>query len=84
MAEHEQALPESDGENGEDAVYHYKPSTAPTEPPKRVVSASPSMTETLFDLGFGERVVGVVGDSLFPAAGGGQKYKVGPGEGLYV
>jgi iron complex transport system substrate-binding protein len=37
-------------------------------PPLRIVSTSPSITETLFALGLGDRVVGVSNFCLFPAA----------------
>jgi ABC-type Fe3+-hydroxamate transport system substrate-binding protein len=40
-----------------------------TEPPRRVVSLVPSVTESLFDLGCGERVVGVTEYCIHPAAG---------------
>jgi iron complex transport system substrate-binding protein len=36
-------------------------------PPRRVVSLVPSMTESLFDLGFGDRVVGVTDYCIRPA-----------------
>src|SRR6266545_815838 len=35
-------------------------------PPKRVVSLVPSLTETLFDLGAGDEVVGVTEFCVFP------------------
>ncbi len=36
------------------------------EPPSRIVSLVPSLTETLFDLGLGERIVGVTDYCIFP------------------
>ena len=39
----------------------------PPQPPRRVVSLVPSMTETLFDLNLGQFVVGITDDCLFPA-----------------
>ncbi|MGQ0603968.1 MAG: helical backbone metal receptor [Anaerolineales bacterium] len=39
-----------------------------SEPPRRVVSLVPSVTESLFDLGCGERVVGVTEYCVHPAA----------------
>lgn len=38
-----------------------------TSPPERVVSLVPSLTETLFDLGAGEALVGVTTFCIFPA-----------------
>ncbi len=35
-------------------------------PPKRVVSLVPSLTETLFDLGVGDAVVGITEFCIFP------------------
>ena len=40
--------------------------TAPASPPTRIVSTSPSITETLFALGLGDRVVGVSAYCRFP------------------
>lgn len=37
------------------------------QPPRRVVSLVPSLTETLFDLGAGEDVVGITDFCIFPA-----------------
>ena len=37
-----------------------------SEPPRRIVSLVPSLTETLFDLGVGESVVGVTDFCIFP------------------
>jgi len=44
-------------------VHHF------SHPPERVVSLVPSMTESLFDLGFGASVVGVTDYCVHPAAG---------------
>jgi iron complex transport system substrate-binding protein len=41
--------------------------TPPTVTPRRIVSTSPSITETLFALGLGDRVVGVSTFCRFPA-----------------
>jgi iron complex transport system substrate-binding protein len=41
---------------------------AVAEPPRRIVSTSPSITETLFALGLGERVVGVSRYCRYPSA----------------
>jgi ABC-type Fe3+-hydroxamate transport system substrate-binding protein len=46
-------------------------------PPRRVVSLVPSVTETLFDLGAGETVVGVTDFCIFPASGLEQVTRVG-------
>ncbi|GAB4531655.1 MAG: helical backbone metal receptor [Anaerolineales bacterium] len=43
--------------------------TPPDFPPARVVSLVPSLTESLFDLGFGDSVVGVTDYCLYPADG---------------
>jgi ABC-type Fe3+-hydroxamate transport system substrate-binding protein len=40
-----------------------------SEPPRRVVSLVPSVTESLFDLGCGERVIGVTEFCVHPASG---------------
>ena len=39
----------------------------PSEPPRRIVSLVPSLTESLFELGLGERVVGVTEWCVHPA-----------------
>ncbi len=44
------------------------PPPSPPTPPRRVVSLVPSMTESLFDLGLGETVVGVTDYCPLPAA----------------
>jgi ABC-type Fe3+-hydroxamate transport system substrate-binding protein len=40
-----------------------------SEPPERVVSLVPSITESLFDLGLGGRVVGITDYCIYPEAG---------------
>ncbi len=45
--------------------------------PKRIVSLVPSITETLFAFGAGERVVGVTDYCIHPADGAAQKARVG-------
>ncbi len=40
-----------------------------TKPPERVVSLVPSITESLFDLGFGSSLVGITDFCIYPAAG---------------
>lgn len=47
------------------------------QPPKRVVSLIPSITESLFDLGLGDRVAGVSKYCIFPEAETGKKPKIG-------
>ena len=47
------------------------------EPPARIVSLVPSLTEALFDVGLGDRVVGVTRWCLHPAAGVSRLPKVG-------
>ena len=49
------------GGNGYSKALHF------TEPPRRVVSLVPSMTESLFELGLGAAVVGVTDYCLHPA-----------------
>jgi ABC-type Fe3+-hydroxamate transport system substrate-binding protein len=49
--------------NGHKQALHF------THPPERVVSLVPSLTESLFDLGFGASVVGVTDYCLHPAGG---------------
>jgi iron complex transport system substrate-binding protein len=44
------------------------PAGAPAPAPRRIVSLAPSLTETLFALGLGDRVVGVDDYSVWPAA----------------
>lgn len=48
-----------------------------SEPPKRVVSLIPSITEALFDLGAGEAIAGVSNYCIHPAEGVKNKIKVG-------
>ncbi len=43
-------------------------SAAPVQTPRRIVAMAPSLTETLFALGLGPRVVGVDDYSVWPAA----------------
>ena len=47
--------------NGRDKALHFH------HPPKRVVSLVPSMTESLFDLGLGDVVVGITDYCIYPA-----------------
>ena len=49
----------------------------PSEPPRRIVSLVPSLTESLFALGLGERVVGVTEWCVHPAEGGAALPKLG-------
>jgi len=44
----------------------------------------PSMTETLFALGFGKQVVGVTEDCLYPEDGVAEKFRVGPMDAVNV
>src|SRR5512139_3602968 len=46
--------------NGHRIAYHFH------GPPKRVVSLVPSMTESLFELGFGETLVGITDYCIYP------------------
>jgi ABC-type Fe3+-hydroxamate transport system substrate-binding protein len=49
----------------------------PSAPPRRIVSLVPSLTEALFALGLGERVVGVTEWCVHPADGVGRVPKLG-------
>ncbi len=50
------------------AVFCFFSSTASATPPQRIVSLAPNMTEILFDLGLGDRVVGVTRFCDWPTA----------------
>ena len=56
-----------DGQCADDNVVNMG-SSGSTESPRRIVSMAPSVTETLFALGLGERVVGVSRFCKYPAA----------------
>lgn len=49
----------------------------PTGVPRQVVSLVPSITETLFDLGLGERVVGITDYCIFPPGVDRQAQRIG-------
>jgi len=51
--------------SGEDELQVYEDAAA-APPPQRIVSLAPSLTETLFALGLGERVVGVTRYCAYP------------------
>ena len=51
--------------------------SAPSGHPERVVSLVPSITESLFALGLGERVVGVTDWCVHPAEAGAGRPKLG-------
>jgi ABC-type Fe3+-hydroxamate transport system substrate-binding protein len=55
----------------------YRPSIALTKPPERLISLIPSMTASLFDLGLGDRVVGVTEYCPQPQESGGSLPTVG-------
>ncbi|MDP9105945.1 MAG: ABC transporter substrate-binding protein, partial [Candidatus Eremiobacteraeota bacterium] len=48
------------------AVYHAGHAEAPPDPPRRIVSLVPSMTEDLFAVGAGDRVIGVSSYTDYP------------------
>lgn len=50
------------------ATYQYQMDAPVLLPPRRVVSLVPSVTETLFDIGVGDRVVGVTDYCVHPMA----------------
>lgn len=54
----------------------FSPSPAGANPPQRIVSLAPNLTEILFDLGLGDRVAGVTRFCDWPAAAG-KKPQVG-------
>ncbi len=62
----------------------YKPQIVTKEAPNRVVSLVPSMTETLFTLGFGKQVVGITDDCLFPEGMVDSKFRVGTADAVRV
>ena len=49
--------------NGHKSAIHFQ------QPPRRVVSLVPSLTESMFDLGLGEFVVGITDYCVYPAEG---------------
>lgn len=50
----------SSNDNGRDNTLHFQ------HPPQRVLSLVPSLTESLFDLGFGDAVVGITDFCVYP------------------
>jgi ABC-type Fe3+-hydroxamate transport system substrate-binding protein len=61
----------------EEHVYYQRQDVPVTAPPKRVVSLVPSVTESLFDLNLGSRLVGVTDYCIYPAAGVAKLPKIG-------
>ena len=49
--------------------YTYQMEAPVTAPPQRVISLVPSITETLFDLNLGDRVVGITDYCIYPEKG---------------
>ncbi|HNC49373.1 MAG TPA: hypothetical protein PLH27_10320, partial [bacterium] len=47
------------------------------KPPERVISLIPSITESLFELGLGDRIVGISKYCIYPEDGVRNKPKVG-------
>lgn len=60
-----------------DQTYQYEMEAPVSEPPQRVVSLVPSVTESLFDLGLGDRLVGVTDYCIYPAEGVARLPKIG-------
>ncbi len=58
-------------------TYYYEMEAPVTAPPRRVVSLVPSVTESLFDLNLGSRLVAVTDFCLYPAAGVARLPKIG-------
>jgi len=50
-------------------TYFYQMDAPVTEPPQRVVSLVPSVTESLFDLNLGERLIAITDYCIYPEAG---------------
>lgn len=61
----------------EDRSYTQKQDMPIDQPPERVVSLVPSVTESLFDLKLGDRVVGVTDFCIYPADGVASVPKIG-------
>jgi ABC-type Fe3+-hydroxamate transport system substrate-binding protein len=53
----------------DDKTYAYNMEAPVTKPPHRVVSLVPSVTESLFDLNLGDRLVGITDYCIYPEAG---------------
>ena len=53
----------------DDRTYSYNMDAPVTKPPRRVVSLVPSVTESLFDLNLGDRLVAITDYCVYPAAG---------------
>ncbi len=53
----------------DDRTYSYNMDAPVTTPPRRVVSLVPSVTESLFDLNLGDRLVGITDYCIYPVAG---------------
>ena len=53
----------------DDKTYVYSMEAPVTKPPRRVVSLVPSVTESLFDLNLGDRLVGVTDYCIYPETG---------------
>lgn len=62
---------------GAERVAPSAPRGRPSTPPQRIVSLVPSLTEALFELGLGERVVGVTEWCVHPADGVARLPKLG-------
>lgn len=59
--------PDEANDQSTGAVYRYQMDAPVSHPPARVVSLVPSVTESLFDLGVGDRLVGVTDYCVHPA-----------------
>lgn len=53
----------------DDKTYVYNMEAPVSMPPRRVVSLVPSVTESLFDLNLGDRLVGITDYCIYPAVG---------------
>ncbi len=58
-------------------TYYYEMEAPVTAPPRRVISLVPSVTESLFDLNLGARLVAVTDFCIHPAAGVARLPKIG-------
>lgn len=52
-----------------DQTYSYQMDAPVTHPPRRVVSLVPSVTESLFDLNLGDRLIAITDYCVYPTAG---------------
>jgi len=66
------------------AVYRVRLEAPVSEPPRRVVSAVPSVTESLFELQLGDRVIAITEDCRYPENALASAERIGPVTALQV